>query len=476
VEKRLARQWDRSGARPAGRLRRAVAAALPVALALAACSRAPTGLQDVHQRGELRVVTLNGPTSYYLGAHGAQGQEYRLAHAFADSLGVQLVILPVRDADAMREMLADGGADIAAAQITASAEWKRVGLATSTYQEVPQLVIQRRGSSRPPNISGLQGARIAVRAGSPQLTLLREFRGSGAPYLAWTELAPEQADPLDWVNTGDADYAIVDANEFGFARHIYPDEIVAFQLPDPRPLQWVVRHDGLDLRDEVNRFFLEARRSGLLARLMREATHESEDFEYLQAQHFQQDIATLLPQLRPWFENAAQNSGLDWRLLAAVGYQESKWQPKAVSENGAQGIMMLTADTASAMGVKNRFDPQQSIAGGAKYLAQVIQMVPERIPEPDRTWLALASYNVGYGHLEDARVLAQMQGRNPDSWDDVRQFLPLLAQPQWHTRVKRGYARGWEPAKFVEQVRGYLAVLEWKDPASATASLEKSAQ
>lgn len=454
----------------------AIAGLLTGLAALAACTQAPTGLQDVQRRGQLRVVTLNEPTTYYLGAHGAQGQSYRLAHAFADSLGVQLVILPARDTQAMRDILADGGADIAAAQITAGTEWKRAGLATDVYDEVPQLVIQRRGSTRPPNISGLTNARIAVRADSPQLTLLREIRGNGAPYLAWTELPPEQADPLDWVKTGDADYAIIDSNEFNFARHLYPELMIAFQLPDPRPVQWVVRLDGLDLRDAVNRFFRDARRSGLLARILRDASAEAQDFEYLEARRFQQDIAALLPRLRPWFEEAAQNTGLDWRLLAAVGYQESRWQPDALSANGAQGIMMLTADTAAAVGVKSRVDPQQSIAGGATYLAQVLRMVPERIPEPDRTWLGLAAYNVGFGHLEDARVLAQMQGRNPDHWDDVRQFLPLLAQQQWHARVKRGYARGWEPVKFVEQVRGFLAVLEWKDPASAAAALEEAAQ
>ena len=88
-------------------------------------------------------------------------------------------------------------------------------------------------------------------------------------------------------------------------------------------------------------------------------------------------------------------------------------------------------------------------------------MIPERIGEPDRTWLALAAYNIGYGHLEDARVLTQMRNHNPDSWQDVRAQLPLLAQENWYTRVKRGYARGWEPVRFVDNVRAYLDVLEW---------------
>ena len=160
---------------------------------------------------------------------------------------------------------------------------------------------------------------------------------------------------------------------------------------------------------------------------------------------------------------------MDWRLLAAIGYQESKWDPQAASGDGASGVMMLTADTAVAMGVTDRNNPQQSIFAGARYLAEVREKVPARIVEPDRTWLTLAAYNVGFGHLEDARILAQSAGKNPDSWEDVKQFLPLLAQEQWYSRVKRGYPRGSEPVQFVERVQRYLRLLEWQ-PGEAIAS------
>jgi membrane-bound lytic murein transglycosylase F len=124
--------------------------------------------------------------------------------------------------------------------------------------------------------------------------------------------------------------------------------------------------------------------------------------------------------------------------------------------------MMLTADTAQAMGIKDRTDPQQSISAGARYLAQVRAMIPERIAEPDRTWLTVAAYNVGFGHLEDARVIAQSRGRNPDSWADVRDALPLLAQVRWSESAKRGYARGWEPVQFVDRIQRHLTLLEWQ--------------
>jgi membrane-bound lytic murein transglycosylase F len=182
---------------------------------------------------------------------------------------------------------------------------------------------------------------------------------------------------------------------------------------------------------------------------------------YETERRFQDDIGTLLPPLRPLFEQAALESGVDWRLLAAVGYQESHWDNTASSANGAVGMMMLTTQAAQAMGVAERTNLQQNIRGGALYLAQTLQRIPARIPEPDRTWLALAAYNVGFGHLEDARILAQTQGKDPDSWADVSQVLPWLAQERWYGLARRGYARGWEPVRFVEQVRGYLAVLEW---------------
>jgi membrane-bound lytic murein transglycosylase F len=215
------------------------------------------------------------------------------------------------------------------------------------------------------------------------------------------------------------------------------------------------------LRDAVNRFFAAARASGQLHRLERDAEAEAGDFQYQEARRFQDDIATRLPELRAEFEKAAADQSLDWRLLAAVGYQESHWDNHAVSGDGAAGIMMLTEATAKAMGVADRRNAEQNIAGGAAYFAQVLQMIPARVPEPDRSWLALAAYNVGFGHLEDARILAQMQGKDPDSWADVRQFLPWLAQERWYRQARRGYARGWEPVRFVDQVRGFLAVLEW---------------
>ena len=181
-------------------------------------------------------------------------------------------------------------------------------------------------------------------------------------------------------------------------------------------------------------------------------------------------IENRLPPLRPSFEAAARDTGLDWRMLAALAYQESKWRPAAVSPRGAQGIMMLMPVTAAKMGVKNVFAPEENILAGARYLAYMKERIPKRIMDPDRTWMAMAAYNIGIGHLEDARIITQMRKKNPDRWTDVRTNLPRLSDPAWHTRVKRGYANGMETVQFVERVTQFSAILEARIPDVVVAS------
>jgi membrane-bound lytic murein transglycosylase F len=185
------------------------------------------------------------------------------------------------------------------------------------------------------------------------------------------------------------------------------------------------------------------------------------------AADFHSHIQTRLPHLRPAFEAAGRDTGMDWRVLAALGYQESRWRPAAVSPKGAQGVMMLMPPTAKKMGVKNVFAPDENIMGGSRYLAYMRERIPARIRDPDRTWLAMAAYNIGIGHLEDARIITQMRKKNPDRWADVRLNLPRLQDPRWHSRVKHGYARGEETAQFVERVSQFSALLEVAIPTSA---------
>lgn len=438
-----------------------MAAVAVVFLVAASYSPPPRSVNPVHGKGELRVVTLEGPTTYNKGTRGTEGLEFRLAQEFARQEGLDLYIYPVASAALMRAELAAGRADIAAAQLTADAAWTQVGDPAAVYDHVAQLVVYHRGEDRPA-AADLESLHLLVRAGSTQEQMLNRLKIRLLPKLGWTAISPHGVNPLQDIQNGVGDFAVVDANEYVFAQHLYPDVIPAFSLPETRPVQWVVRRTDPDLYAAVNRFIDSARQSGLLASLLMTQAQDRRLLAYEDTRQFHLDIDARLPQYRALFEEASQQTGVDWRLLAAIGYQESKWDPEAQSPMGASGMMMLTSNTADSLGVEDRSDARESILAGARYFQTVREKVPAHIPEPDRTWLAIAAYNVGYGHVEDARRLAQMRGKNPDSWLDVREQLPLLADETWYDRLKHGFARGAEPAQFVDRIQRFLKLLEWQ--------------
>jgi membrane-bound lytic murein transglycosylase F len=168
---------------------------------------------------------------------------------------------------------------------------------------------------------------------------------------------------------------------------------------------------------------------------------------------------TLLPGLVEHFRAAQRETGIDWRFLAAVAYQESQWDTHAVSPTGVRGIMMLTEDTADHLGVKDRLDARESILGGARYIAQLRDALPSSVSEPDRPWFALAAYNLGRGHLEDARTLARRLGKDPDKWADLKEVLPLLSRAKHNQALRHGFARGGEARAMAENVRIYYDIL-----------------
>jgi membrane-bound lytic murein transglycosylase F len=440
-----------------------MAAVALMSLVAASYSPPPRSVNPVQGKGELRVVTLEGPTTYTKGTRGTEGLEFRLAQEFAREQGFDLYMYPVASPALMRAELAAGRADIAAAQLTADKTWTPVGDAAAVYDHVAQLVVYRRGEDEP-EVADLASLHLLVRAGSPQEQMLQRLKIRLLPKLGWTAISPHGVDPLQDIQNGVGDYAVVDASEYAYARHLYPDVVPAFALPESRPVQWVVRHTDPDLYAAVNRFIETMQHTGLLTSLLMPPLQDRRVLAYQDTRQFHQDIAARLPQYRAWFEEASEQTGVDWRLLAAIGYQESKWDPEAQSPMGASGMMMLTSDTADSLGVEDRSDAHESILAGARYFQEVREKVPAHIPEPDRTWLAIAAYNVGYGHVEDARRLAQMRGKNPDSWQDVREQLPLLADESWYERLKHGFARGAEPAQFVDRIQRFLKLLEWQQP------------
>jgi membrane-bound lytic murein transglycosylase F len=429
---------------------------------LGSCSAPPPLIEQIMRLGELRVMTRNSPTTFYFGTDEARGVEYELAKGFAARLGVDLRIVIE---DRLTELLPGVGRSrmhIGAAALTVTDARKERVTFGPTYQSVVQQVVYRRGSTRPSRIEDLAGGRIEVLAGSAHADLLKQAREQH-PKLIWREDPRATAEELiRRVGEGIIDYTIVPSNAFALLRHSYPETRAAFGIGEPQQVAWALPKGEDRLRELIAAYFAEVQSTGELDRILDRyyftATH---DFDYVGSRAFVRHIETRLPLYRRYFREAELETGIDWRLLAAIGYQESHWNPDAVSPTGVRGLMMLTQDTAAMMQVEDREAARDSVLGGAHYFLNVLQKIPDRIAEPDRTWLAVAAYNVGFGHLEDARIITEIQGGDPDRWDHVRERLPLLTEKEWYSRVKRGYARGHVPVQYVDNVRRYYDLLLW---------------
>jgi len=434
-----------------------------MSLALVTCTAPPPVLERIIRSGTLTVVTRHSPTTYYASTAEPRGIEYELAKGFADRLGVRL---EVRVAEQFWQIIPDltlGRADIAAAGLTVTEPRKQLVEFSPPYQRTAQQVIYRRGTRRPYDIEDLYDSEIDVLAGSAYVNTLRHAKRDH-PRLEWTENGDVDLEELvRRVAAGELQFTIVDANVFAHLQHAHPNARVGFDIEREIPIAWALpKIADTSLREAVSGYFAELEASGTLAALLdRYRIDESQSFDYVGSRAFVRHVAERLPAFRGEFEAAAAQTGFDWRLLAALAYQESHWDPVAISPTGVRGIMMLTRRTAAMMGVSDRIDAGQSILGGALYLAHVRAKLPERIPEPDRTWLTVAAYNIGFGHLEDARIIAQIQGGNPDDWDAVRARLPLLSEPEWSARLPRGFARGAVAALYAENVRRYYEILSW---------------
>ena len=429
---------------------------------LGTCTALPSLIDQIKTLGELRVVTRNGPLAYYRGPDDMpEGPEYELARRFADELGVRLKITPVRTYAEIYAALTSGHAHLAAAGLKVASQGIPGVEFGPAYQRVREHLIYLRGAARPASLAEIGNGDLEIAADSSHAKTLYAARNS-LPNLVWVENASTDTQALlDGVADGTVDFTIADSTEFALAHDAHPDLRIAFDFAGSKSLAWAAStHDPGFLRD-ISDYFARLNVNGELAAIVKRYYGRSENLQFVGARGFMRHLQSRLPLYKKWFEEAAEQSSQDWRLLAAIGYQESKWNPSAASASGAKGLMQLTVDSATEAKVTNLSDPRQSIFGGARYFRQVYEKIPTHVPEPDRTWFALAAYNIGYGHLEDARVLTQKASRDPDSWQDVREFLPLLEQEHWYSQTENGYARGWEPVRYVDNVRGYRDLLEW---------------
>jgi len=444
-------------------LKTALAALLSLPFLTSGSDR-PTQLEQVLQRGSLTMLTRNGASTYFLGPEGPTGPEYELVRAFCDYLGVDLDVQAATAFNQLSGLLRQRQGELIAANLTRTPERELSWNFGPDYLETSTVVVYRRGQKRPASIADLVGLEVMVIAGSSYEEALRAARAEH-PDLTWeTRDDVGMEELLLAVADGAIDATLIDSNIFSLNGHYYPRIATAFTLPGTLPHAWAFPPGSDDsLLHKARTFLRQARHSGRLAALHEAYYSMADRMDRVGMSQFMRQVRERLPPLIPIFHEVATAYDMDWRLLAAIGYQESHWDPEASSYTGVRGIMMLTQRTADSLGLTDRLDPRQSIDGGARYLRRLLGRIPDRIPEPDRIWMALAAYNMGLGHLEDARVLTEKQGEDPDSWQDVESRLELLSQEAWFSQTRYGYARGYEARQFVRNIQSYYETLVWMD-------------
>ncbi len=433
-----------------------------LAALIGTCSSPPSMLEQVVQLGELRVVTRDTPTSYFVGPDGPAGPEYDLVRGFAEELGVTLIIETVESVSEILPHVNEGNAHMAAAGLSMTDSRREYLSFGHPYNSVDMHLIYKLGSGKPRSIEEVIGRHTEVVASSSHSDMM-ESLSMAYPDLEWSENADvEVVDLLEKVALGELDFTIADSTEFNIQRHFYPDLRIALDLEVADPIAWAFRKDdGESLLARADDYLIGAKRTGFVAQVNDRYFGHTAKFDYVGTRAFIRHFESRLPRYRDLFETAADNAGLDWRLVAAIGYQESHWRSHAVSPTGVRGIMMLTQATADYLDIEDRMDPASSIFGGARFFARQIERIPDSVDEPDRTWMALAAYNVGFNHIKDARQIVEWQGGDPDTWLDLSQALPLLAKQRWYSRVPYGYARGWEPVLYVNNIRNYFNIIKW---------------
>lgn len=439
------------------------------ALFLSGCqieSEPKSELEQIRERGVLRVGTLNNQLSYYIGPDGPAGLDYEIAREFANELGVQLEMKPAYRISSLYPALENGEIDIIAAGLSQSEERLQRFRPGPAYYYVSQQLVYKKGQWRPRNLKQLLKKQLELMEqnnGEPVVTIVSDshFKRTLTNIQQKSPEFEYKIDPnsdvnelLKQVSEGELKYTVADSVEISLSQRIYPDLALAFELTEDQPISWFLqRSEDESLYALLIEFFGNLQQSGHLASLEEKYIGHIGTFDYVDTRAFIRALDSKLPKWSPLFQEYSDE--FDWRLIAALAYQESHWNPLAKSPTGVRGMMMLTLPTAKSVGVTDRLDPEQSVKGGVEYLRRMVARIPDSIDEHEKIWFALASYNIGYGHMMDARRLTKRQGGNPDAWSDVKERLPLLRQKKFFSQTRYGYARGDEAKNYVENIRRY---------------------
>ena len=443
------------------RLTTGISAMLVLAMAFIGCVDKPMhrSLEDILNSGEITVIARNNAHCYYLYRGEAMGFEYDLAQAFADYLGVKLNVRIAEKWEGMIPELADGSGDFIAASMTITPERQHEVLFSDGYHEIQQHIVVHHKNREIRQTSDLAGHTVHIRKGTSYQNRLAEISNNGVDFRVVLHDDTSTQELISQVADGSIAVTIADSNIALLNRRYHPQIRISGAISAYQRLGWAVHPQATDLHAKINRFFKVIKKNGRFNEIYRRYYAGIEWFDYLDLSAFHRSIHARLPRYREAIRKAADAHGFDWRLIAAQMYQESHFRPTAQSHKGAFGLMQLTKTMAKDLGVKNILDPEENINGGVAYLKRLYDHF-DRATAQDRLFIALAAYNIGLGHIWDARDLARERTLDPNRWSSLKETLPLLRDHKYNKNLKFGYARGTEPIKYIKQIMIYYDILK----------------
>lgn len=442
-------------------------------MALVACqdqisalsSRQGSILREAQENGYLNVVTVNASVTYYEGRDGLAGFEYDLVRAYGEHLGVEVKFQVVPTIEAVLQAAKTGQIGLAASGLSVTAGRREHFVFGPKYRTAVPVLVCRRGVRVISELSDLAGLQFHLAAGTSFVDLLQALRATNDAIPAPKIVASSVEALLADVAAKRIDCTIADDHVFALNRRYLPTLEARMELGEGVPVAWILGggHSwrNASLSRDLEHWMAQPETTVLLAQLeARYFAVADTEFDYVDLSRLRRAMRQVLPKLRDDFEAAAKRYDLPWSLLAAIAWRESHWKADAVSRTGVRGMMMLTRLTAREQGVTNRLDAAQSIRGGARYFASLIRRLPDTIEPDQRYAFALAAYNMGWGHMIDARQLVAARGGDPDLWANIAAILPELQIKAVYKTLPHGYARGREGEAYVQAVLNFADIIE----------------
>lgn len=420
-------------------------------------------LDEIKKSNILNILTRNAPTTYFIDRDGnPAGMDHDLGKSLADQLGVVPKFIIKDSINDILISLKGGEGDIALAGLTRTEQREKDFIFSSNYQSIKQqLVCHKKFIIK--NMSSLAKVNILIAKGTSYEQTLLNFKKDYKDIKFQTTDKMNTEEILGEVWSGKVDCTLADSNIVSVVLRTYP-ELKIQKSYGYQGLKMMFPQGSEELSKVANRLIKKLQDTRVLSKIEDRYYGHIKEFDYYDLKVFKKRIKKRLSKYKTLFKKAGKKYDIDWRLIAAISYQESHWNPKAKSPTGVRGMMMLTRATAKEVKVHNRLNPAESIFGGTKYLKLLLNRVPKYIKKHDRLWMAVASYNVGYYHLRDARSIAIWMEKNPNFWKDVKDSLPHLSNKKYYRKLPYGYARGLEPVLYVKRIRHYYDILRKEYP------------